>query len=70
MANKYGTLKYSVLEGNESTNQNKAQGTNAPTVTVGGLTYTWGANETKTLPDPDYKQALAADNRLVLINES
>lgn len=70
MSNKYGTLKFSVMEGNEDTNQNKSQGSNAVCVTVGGCVYRWGANEVKTLPDPLYKEAMDQDNRLILINES
>lgn len=72
MSVQYVVIKYSVMEGNENTNQNKAQGGNSPiTVTLSNhQTYTWGPNESKTLPTPYADEALAANNKLKEVSRS
>jgi hypothetical protein len=65
-------IKYSVMEGNENTNQNKGNGGLSPvTVTLSnGQQYSWGPNASHTLVSPFGEEALAADNRLVEISRS
>lgn len=65
-------IKYSVMEGNENTNQTKSFGGISPvSVTLSNYqTYTWGPNESHTLADPYAGEALAADNRLVEVSRS
>lgn len=66
------TIKYSVMEGNENTNQNKANGGNSPISVVlsNYQTYTWGPNESHTLEQPYASEALAANNKLKEVGRS
>lgn len=68
----YVVIKYSVMEGNENTNQNQAQGGNSPiSLTLSdGKNYSWGPNESKTLAEPFASEALAANNRLTEVSRS
>ncbi len=68
----YIVIKYSVMEGNESTNQRKSFGGLSPVrlTLSNGQTFTWGPNQSHTLPFPFGEEALAADNRLKEVSRS
>ena len=68
----YTTLKYSVMEGNESTNQNKSFVGNSPIkfTLTNGQNYAVGPNQTLTLPSNYATEAVAQDARLKVINVS
>jgi len=68
----YLVIKYSVMEGYESTNQTKSFGGQSPVVlTLSNYqTYSWGPNQSHTLASPYGEEALAADARLKEVSRS
>lgn len=65
-------IKYSVMEGNENTNQTKSFSGISPVNVVlsNHQTVTWGPNESKTLVEPYAGEALAANNKLKEVSRS
>ena len=65
-------IKYSVMEGNQNTNQNKSFSGNSPVRVTDSAGHRWafGPNESKTIPEPYANEVLAADNRLKEVSRS